>query len=140
MSQVRVSVFYSTMELDSHAGTTVCGSNCIVVHFTGKECDVTPYTDTYDTIKAVTIVQTYTAYGIPETGDTTILILNEAIWMGETMYHTLVNPNQLHAYGMTVQDNPFAEAPIFIVTEDHEFMLMLSSKGTILGVTTRNPT
>ena len=96
------------MELDFHADTIVWGSNCIVIHFTGKECDVAPYTDTYDTIKAVSIVHADTAYDNPETGDTTILILNKEIWMGETMDHTLVNPNQLHAYGMTVQYNPFA--------------------------------
>ena len=59
--------------------------------------------------------------------------------MGETMDHTPVNPNQLHAYGMTFQDNPLSESPIFIATEDYEFMLTLSSKGTILGVTTITP-
>ena len=128
------------MELDLHADTIFCGSNCIVVHFTGKECDVASYTDVYKTIKSVPIVQADTAHNNLETGETTILILGEAIWMGETMYHTLVNPNQLRAYGMIVQDNPFAEAPIFISTEDHDFMLPLSSKGTIPGVTTRTPT
>ena len=110
------------------------------MHFTGNECDVASYTDTYDTIKAVPIYQAATSYGNPETGDTTILILNEAILMGKTMDHTLVNPNQLRAYGMTVQDNPFAEALIFIAIEDHDFMLLLSSKGTILGVTAITPT
>ena len=55
------------------------------------------------------------------------------------MDHTLVNPNQLCAYGMTVQNNPFAEVPIFIATEDHDFMIPVYCKGTILGVTTRNP-
>ena len=59
--------------------------------------------------------------------------------MGETKDQTLVNPNQLRAYGMIVQCNPFEEAPIFIATEDHDFMIMLSSKGTIIGVTTRTP-
>ena len=53
------------------------------------------------------------------------------------MDHTLVKPNQLRAYGMTVQDNLFAEAPIFIAMEDHDFMIPLYSKGTILGDTTR---
>ena len=108
--------------------------------FTGKECDVDPYTDALKTIKSVPIVQADTAYKNHETGETTILILNEEIWMCETMYHTLVNPNQLRTYGMTVQDNPFTEAPIFIATEDHGFMILLYSKGTILGVTTRTPT
>ena len=85
------------------------------------------------------MVQVATAYENPETGDTTILILNKAIWIGETMDYTLVNPNQLRAYGIKVQYNPFAEAPIFIAMEDHDFMLLLSSKGTIFGVTTRTP-
>ena len=122
-----------------HEDALFCGFNCIVMHFTVKECDVAPYNDAYDTIKAEPIVQAATEYDNPETGDTTILILNKAIWMGKTMDHTLVNPNKLHEYGMTVQDNPFSEAPIFTATGDHNFMITLSSKGTILGVTTRTP-
>ena len=102
------------------------------MNFMGKECDVVPYNDAYKRIKAVPIVQVATEYDNPDTGETTTLILNEVIWMGETMDHTLVNPNQLRAYGMTVQENPFTESPIFIVTEDHNFMLPLCSKGNIL--------
>ena len=41
---------------------------------------------------------------------------------------------------MTVQDKPLAEVPIFISTEEHDFMLPLSSKGNILGFATRTPT
>ena len=55
------------------------------------------------------------------------------------MDHTLVNTKQLHAYGMTFQDNPFSEAPISIATENHDFMIPLSSKGNTLGVSTINP-
>ena len=86
------------------------------------------------------IVQASTAYNNPEIGETTILILNKAIWMGETMDHTLMNPNQLRAYGMTVQDNPFSEAPIYIATYYHDLMILLTSKGTMLGVTKINQT
>jgi hypothetical protein len=136
----RPPIVHSQLEMDSHADTIVCGSNCLIMHYTGKECDVSPYTDAYEAIKSVPIVQASTAYDNPETGETTILILNEAIWMGEQMEHTLVNPNQLRAYGITVQDNPFAEAPIFISTEGNEFTLPLASKGTTLGVPTRTPT
>jgi hypothetical protein len=128
------------MELDSHANTIVCGSNCVIIHYTGQECDVSPYTDAHESIKSVPIVQAATAYDNPETGETYILILNQAIWMGDKMRHTLVNPNQLRAYGITVQDNPFIEAPIFISTEDNNFSVPLSCKGTILGVATRTPT
>jgi hypothetical protein len=82
----------------------------------------------------------YQSYDNPETGEASILILNEALWMGDKMDHTLVNPNQLCAYALTVQDNPFSEAPIFIATEGHEFILPLTSSGTILGGTTRKLT
>jgi hypothetical protein len=60
--------------------------------------------------------------------------------MGDQMEHTLINPNQLRTYRITVQDNLFDPAPIFISTEDNEFTLPLSSKGTVLGVATRTPT
>ena len=88
--------------MDSHADTIVCGANCCIMHYTGKECDVTPYTDAYEAIKSVPIVQAATAYEDAETGETTILIFNKAIWMGTKLSHTLVNPNQLRAYGVTV--------------------------------------
>ena len=65
------------MDMDSHMDTIVCGSNCIVMHFTGKECDVAPYTDAYNTIKEVPIDQAAAVYNNPETGETTILILNK---------------------------------------------------------------
>ena len=52
------------------------------------------------------MVQAATVYNNTEAGETTILILNGETWMGETMDDTLVNPNQLRAYGMTVKYNP----------------------------------
>ena len=36
------------IELDSHADTVVLGSNAVVLHYTGNECDVSPYSDEYE--------------------------------------------------------------------------------------------
>ena len=33
-----------------------------------------------------------------EDNQESILIFDEALWMGNTMNHTLINPYQLHAY------------------------------------------
>jgi hypothetical protein len=133
-------VVHSQLEMDSHADTIVCGSNSVIMHYTGKECDVSPYTEAYEAIKSVPIVQAATAYDNTDTGETTILILNKAIWMGDQMDHMLVNPNLLRSYGITMQDNPFDPAPIFLSTEDNEFTLPLSSRETVIGVATRTPT
>jgi hypothetical protein len=131
---------HSQIEMDSHADTIVCGANCAIIHFTGKECDVMPYTDTYEAIKSVPIVKAGTAYSHPETGETFILVFNEAIWMGDKMDHTLVNPNQLRSFGIKVQDNPFDSAPTYVSTEDGDFAFPLACTGTILSAPTRTPT
>ena len=93
-------------ELDSHADTTVLGANCIILSHTGQSCEVMPYSDTYDAITDVPVVTGATLWTSPHDGDEFILIFNEALWMGDTLQHTLVNPNQLRAYGTTVQDTP----------------------------------
>ena len=71
-------VVYSTLELDSHADTIFCYSNFIIINFTGKEWNAVAYTVAYKKIKAVPIVQAVMAYDNPDTGETNILILNEA--------------------------------------------------------------
>jgi hypothetical protein len=85
-------------------------------------------------------VQAGTAWDNPETGETVIYVLNEAIWLADKLEHTLVNPNQLRAFGIAVQDNPFSDAPIYIATEDSEDVLPLKCSGTILMANTRTPT
>ena len=100
------------IELDSHADSIVLGTNCVILSHTGQSCEVMPYSDTYDTITNFPVVTGATLWTTPHDGDKFILILNEALWMGDTLQHTLVNPNQLRAYSTTVQDNPFAPSPL----------------------------
>ena len=49
--------------------------------------------------------------------------------MGDKMEHTLVNPNQMRLFGIMVQDNPVCESPLYIITEDGDFVLPLQMKG-----------
>ena len=75
----RNEIFTARVELDSHADTIVFGKNCVVLQYTGRECDVAPYTDTYDSIKGVPVVQAATAWTSPETSQTYVLIFNEGL-------------------------------------------------------------
>ena len=111
-------VVYGRSELDYHSDTTVAGFNCCTLQYTGKECDLSPYCDYYESIKGVPIVNAETAWHSSDTGQTYILILHEALFMGDTLDHTLVNPNQLYHYGNRVQDNSMSEIPLSIITED----------------------
>ena len=52
---------HGRMELDSHADTTVAGANCVVLAYTGRECDVSPYDDKYEPVSGVPIINAATA-------------------------------------------------------------------------------
>ena len=132
-------ITYSTCELDSHADTIVAGKNCIILEYTGKECDVSPYRDDYESIHNVPIVNAATAWQSHQTGQTYILVFNEALWMGDKMDHSLINPNQLRHYGTKVQDNPSSLLPLSIITEDNEFCMEMSMNGTIVSFNSHTP-
>ena len=132
-------IIHSRIELDSHADSIVAGGNCCIMHYTARECDVSPYRDDYSPIKNVPIVQAATAYQSEYTGQTYILIFNEALWMGDAIPHTLINPNQLRHFGMIVQDNPMSNEPLFIHNENNDFNMELKIKGTTIFLDTFTP-
>ena len=131
---------YGRMELDSHADTIVLGRNAIILQYTSRECDVSPYSDAYEPIRNVPIVTGATAVTSATTGETLILVFNEAIWMGAQLDHSLLNPNQLRHHGITVQDNPYADVSLHLESHDDEFAIPLQADGTTIFFNSRTPT
>lgn len=128
-------------EMDSHADTVALGRNSIILRYTHRQCEVTPYAETYDSIGNVKIVTGATGYTNKCTGERTILVFNEALWLADHMEHTLINPNQLRSHGCTVQDNPFnPDQPMFLENPDGTFKIPLRSQGTTIGIETWTPT
>lgn len=124
-------------EMDSHADTIVAGRNCIVMKYTDRSCNVSPYSDDYEPIRGVPIVQAATGY-TSANGRDYILIFNEALWM-ENLDHSLVNPNQLRHFESEVQDNPYSDEPMSITSPDGEFVACLLSQGTTIHFDTWRP-
>ena len=135
----RTATVHGRCELDSHADTIVAGSNCIILQYTGKVCDVSPYRDDYESALNVQIVHAATAWQSPHTGQTYVLVLHEALWMGDHMAHSLINPNQLRHYGTKVQDDPTSDRALSIITEDNEFCMELKMTGTVVYANTFTP-
>ena len=125
-------------ELDSHADTCALGPNFIILHYTGRVCDVAPYNaQAYEPQRNIPIVTAATAYTDQETGEVFIIVINEALWFGESLTNSLLNPNQLRYAGIHVQDNPFDSAPLAIATEDVTIPLL--TKGTNIYFETTAP-
>ena len=132
------STLHGRIEVDTHADTTVLGSNCVVLTYTGKECEVSPYSSQYEAVQNVPVVTQATVWTNAADGTAYLLIFHESLWMGNKLDHTLVNPNQLRAYGISVQDNPFDTKPHSITTDDVSVELYL--EGTIICGDTWTPT
>ena len=109
--------------------------------FTGRECEVSPYADSYEIIKKVPIVTGAIGYTFQISGKRLILIFNEALCLGDQIKHTLLNPNQLLSFGMLVKDDPFAlDKPIRIESENGYAVLPLHTEVTIIYLDTWTPT
>jgi hypothetical protein len=94
-------------EMDSHADTCVAGPNFVFDEYTpGENCDVTPYSNEYQPIMGVPIVNASTAYTNPETGETVILRFNQVLWYGKKLDMSLINPNQIRYNGLVVSEDP----------------------------------
>jgi hypothetical protein len=126
-------------ELDSHADTCVLGQNFVIIQYSGRECDVIPYTDQYEPVKGVPIVSGATSWTDQTTGDTWILVIHEAIWMADSMSHSLLNPNQLRAHGIDVEDNP-SRGPLYIAYPPEALSIPLQMFGTNISFESRTPT
>jgi hypothetical protein len=132
-------------ELDSHADTCCAGATAQVVEYTGWSCDVLPFSNEYDALKDIPIVTAATAYDDPETGDTYILVMHEALYFGDRMATTLLCPNQMRANGIVVDDVPIHLSPdrssthsIFV--PDQGVHLPLHLCGCLSYLPTRLPT
>ena len=127
------------MELDSHADTCVLGINFTILEYSGRVCDVYPYSQEYSAIKDIPIVRGATAVQCQETGETYILIINEGLWYGDKLDHSLVNPNQLRHFGVEVCDNPYSRTGMYIREPDSQVTIPLQSRGTIIFANSYSP-
>jgi len=135
------------VELDSHADTCCAGSNCVVKEHTGKICNVVGFNRNTpnDELKGISVVKAATAYDAP-TGETFIIILAQALYLGEYLVYSLLCPNQLRHNGLIVDDVPRHLSPnpnnathsIFVPEEN--ITIPLEMRGVISLFYTRRPT
>jgi hypothetical protein len=71
------------VEIDNHAETHAFGPNCCVLSHSNRTCTVPGFCDQLDAIKNVEIVTGATAWDDPDSSETWILVLHEALWFGD---------------------------------------------------------
>ena len=127
-------------ECDTNADTCCLGRNFIVLNPTYKTADVYAYDTSIKPIENVPIVSGATAYDDLSTGKTYILVFHKSLYYGERLDHSLINPNQVRAYGIPFWDNPYDNARSLSIDVDNNLHIPLRAVGTKVLFTTRIPT
>ena len=93
-------------ELDTRVVTIYAGKNFRMLSTTGGVCDVKGFHDNFDAIKDIPVARVETAFQ-DEHGVIYIIIINEALYFGSSMDHSLINPNQIQHFGIPVSDDTY---------------------------------
>ena len=93
-------------DIDSRADTCCAGMKWRLLSTTGQLCDVKGFHNSYKEITNVP-VDRYATSVVHDGGTVYIIILNEDLLFGKSMYHSLINPNQIRSFGIPLSNDPF---------------------------------
>jgi hypothetical protein len=103
-------------ELDTHADTCCAGANWSLMEYTGELCDVNPFLDSYQPIQEIPVARCCTVWTNQDDSVEYLLVGDQMLWFGTQLPHSLINPNQIRAYGLDVNDDPFDTTRDFGIT------------------------
>jgi hypothetical protein len=128
-------------EMDSHADTCVAGDNCVVLKYNGRYATIEAYLPDYPS-KRIPIATAATAYDCPTSSATFLLIINEALYFGDSLKFSLLSPNQLRDNDVHVDERHRQHAPDSIFGIDvpaEPLTIPFDPDGVIAGFDTRLP-
>ena len=71
-------------------------------------------------------------------GQDYLLVADQMLFFGATLQHSLINPNQVRAYGINVNDNPFNTDTPFGIDSDEAF-IPFDTCGTVVHFESQVP-
>ena len=128
-------------ECDTNADTCCLGKNFVILEYTQRTADVYAYMKDIAPFVGVPIVSAATAWDDPITGQTYLLVINEGLYYGNKMDHSLINPNQIRDYGIPVWDNAYDKSrngELSIELDDVK--VRMKTQGTKILFESRAPT
>ena len=125
-------------ELDMHADTCCAGANWALMELTGDICNVTPFLDSYQPLMEIPLVCCGTVWTDPDSSQEYLLIADQMLWFGTSLPYSLINPNQICAYGILVYDDPYYSPCGFGIDSEQAF-IPFDTMGTIIHFESRVP-
>ena len=119
-------------EYDTNADTCCLGKNYVILKNTSRTAEVYAYDTSIKPLEGVPIVSGATAYDDLETNMTFILAINESLYYGNKLDHSLINRNQVRAYGIDFWDNLFDQQRALTIALNDKVTIPIQAMGTNL--------
>ena len=127
------------IEVDNRADTSCLGINFRMIEDSGVVCNVNGFHGSFDTIKDVPIARGATGFHDPKTGRKYILFVNQGLYFGDKMDHSLLNPNQVRHFHIPVSDDIYDQSRKFGI--DHpDVFLPFDTEGATVFLQSFRPT
>ena len=98
---------------------------------TGEICDVNPFLASYQPVQEIPVARCCTVWTDKTDSLEYLLIGDQMLWFGTLMPNSLINPNQLRANGISVNDDPFDTSRLFGIASDEAFIPFYAT-GTVV--------
>ena len=144
-----MSVTESRTDLDSHADQCVIGRNALLVHDYNRPINVSGYDPTGPVTSNLRTISAALAYDDAATGETVILVVNQAIYI-PTISHNLLATMQVRLNDVKINETPrfltdtldelTHSIVIPMADRDEPYVIPLSLKGVSSSFPTRTPT
>jgi hypothetical protein len=110
------------------------------MEFTGEICEVNPFISTYTPLQEIPVAHCGTVWTCDTTGRDFLLVGDEMLWFGTQSENSLINPNQIRASGLQLNDNPFTHSSNFgIKGLNDSVFIPFDTTGTIIHFPSRVP-
>jgi hypothetical protein len=106
---------------------------------TGEVSNVNPFLDSFKQIQEIPVARCCTVWTKQEHSVEYLLVGNQMLWFGTLLPHFLINPNQLRAYGINVNDDPFDSTHYFGIGSK-QALIPFDTTRTIVHFESRTPT
>ena len=125
--------------MDTHADTCCAGSNWSLLETTGEFCEVSPFLGTYEPVSEIPLARCCTVWTDQSNSTEHLLVADQMLWFGTKLQNSLINPNQLRAYGLVINNDPFDNTLQFGIDSENLF-IPFDTTGTVVHFDTRVPT
>ena len=125
-------------EMDTHADMCCAGANWSLMELTGEVCDVNPFLNSYSPIQEIPVARCCTVWTDQTDSMEYLLVGDQMLWFGTLLPNSLINPNQIRAYGLPVNDDPFDSTRYFGIDTEHA-IIPFDTTGTVVHFESRVP-